>query len=72
MQHAAHNSSGEAFAREFLPRMKHTGHWKTAKSEGDEITMSTSSIYAYELIGVSASAHILKSIMAALNQGKGF
>jgi SnoaL-like polyketide cyclase len=51
--------------------MKHCGYLKTAKSEGDEITMSTSSVNAdTALIGVSATAHILESILAALNQGK--
>jgi hypothetical protein len=71
MQHAAHESSGGAFACEFLPRMKDRGHWKTAKSEGDVITMSTSSVNAdAALIGVSTPADILESILGALNQGK--
>jgi hypothetical protein len=44
---------------------------KAAKSEGDEITMSTGSVNAdAALIGVSTPAHILESILAALNRGK--
>ena len=47
------------------------GQLKAAESEGDEITMSTSSFNAdTALIGVSAPTHILESILAALNQGK--
>jgi hypothetical protein len=44
---------------------------KAAKSEGDEITMRTTSVNTdAALIEVSTPAHILESILAALNQGK--